>query len=152
MATILRNWPPRPDVDPQLVTDQDVKQFAIAISHLSATRFNMMVSALKATAPAALVLKRQSVRVKERPLLSQLEFSRLLEELDKRPKSHGGLVVRFLAHTGLRIHEARRRVSVTGQQLGRKNQTERGQSHVRSIPRYDQTIATFGRRPPWPAG
>ena len=30
-----------------------------------------------------------------------------LEELDKRPRSHAGLVVRFLSHTGLRINEAR---------------------------------------------
>ena len=41
-------------------------------------------------------------------MLSQLEFSRLLDELDGRPQSHAGLVIRFLSHTGLRINEARR--------------------------------------------
>ncbi|MGH7939722.1 MAG: site-specific integrase [Limisphaerales bacterium] len=47
------------------------------------------------------------MRLKERPLVNQAEFSRLLEELDGRPRSHAGLIVRFLAHTGLRINEAR---------------------------------------------
>lgn len=108
VATIRRRWPPRPDMDPKLIAEQDLKTFAIAIAGLSATRFNMILTALQAVAPAAKCLRRRTVEVKERPILSQLEFSRLLNELDKRPRSHGGLVIRFLAHTGLRINEARR--------------------------------------------
>ena len=40
-------------------------------------------------------------------MLSQLKFSQLLDELNGRPHKYGGLVIRFLAHTGLRINEAR---------------------------------------------
>jgi integrase len=39
--------------------------------------------------------------------VSQLQFATLLRELDDRPKSHAGLIIRFLALTGLRINEAR---------------------------------------------
>jgi integrase len=62
---------------------------------------------LRATVPAAKKLPRRRLRSKERPLLEQSQFSYLLEKLDGRPRSHAGLVVRFLAHTGLRINEAR---------------------------------------------
>src|SRR5439155_17615466 len=71
------------------------------------SRWNTIVSALQFITPAARALKRRPPRFKERPLMTQLNFTRLLEELDKRPRSHAGLVVRFLAHTGLRINEAR---------------------------------------------
>jgi len=56
---------------------------------------------------AARLLKRRPVRLKDRALLSRAEFDRLLLELDGRPQSHAGLVIRLLAHTGLRINEAR---------------------------------------------
>ncbi len=53
------------------------------------------------------MLKRRPLRSKDRAILSQLEFSKLVEELDARPRSHSGLMIRFLAQTGLRINEAR---------------------------------------------
>jgi integrase len=107
VGMILRKWPGIDDVDVLAIAEPAVLEFIRSIEHLSATRFNAIVSMLKATVPAAARLKRRPVRVKDRPLLSQLSFSRLLDELDGRPQSHGGLVIRFLAHTGLRINEAR---------------------------------------------
>jgi integrase len=78
------------------------------VAHFSAPRFNAVVSALKKIFPAqGRFLRLRRVTVKERAPLSQLQFSRLLAELDERPQSHGGLVIRFLAYTGLRINEAR---------------------------------------------
>lgn len=104
---ILRNWPGIDDVDVLAIAEPAVLEFVQRIEHFSATRFNAMVSMLKGVLPAAARLKFRPVRVKDRPLLSQLKFSQLLDELDGRPQSHGGLVIRFLAHTGLRINEAR---------------------------------------------
>lgn len=82
--------------------------FAVRIAGLSASRYNGVMTMLKAAIPAARGVRRRRIVVKDRPLISQLEFTRLLAELDGRPRSHGGLVVRFLSHTGLRIAEARR--------------------------------------------
>lgn len=107
IALILDRWPAG-DVEIETITAQDVTDFAVLVSHFSAPRYNAIVCALRATIPPAKILKRRRVTLKDRPLISQLEFSRLLEELDKRPQSHGGLIVRFLSHTGLRINEARR--------------------------------------------
>ena len=104
---IRRNWPGIEDVDVLGIEEPAVLEFIQRIERFSATRFNAMVSMLKGVLPAAARLKFRRVRVKDRPLLSQLAFSKLLDQLDVRPKSHGGLVIRFLAHTGLRINEAR---------------------------------------------
>jgi integrase len=89
------------------ITEQNVTDFVLSVAHYSASRYNAILCAVKATVPAARSLKRRRVTLKDRPLISQTEFSRLLEELDKRPQSHAGLVIRFLSHTGLRINEAR---------------------------------------------
>lgn len=102
---ILHKWNSNPEVEQ--IRQEDVTDFVLKVAHLSASRYNAIVCALKATVPAASKLKRRRVMLKDRPLLSQLEFSRLLDELDRRPQSHAGLVIRFLAHTGLRINEAR---------------------------------------------
>jgi integrase len=102
-----RNWPEKFHEDVDQVSDPDIGIFIGRIASLSDSRFNAIVTMLRATVPAAKKLKRRRLRLKERPLLTQLEFSRLLKELDRRPRSKAGLVVRFLAHTGLRINEAR---------------------------------------------
>jgi integrase len=107
IALILDRWPELVDVDANDISDQQVVDFVLQVAHFSASRYNAILCALRATVPAAKKIKRRRVVLKDRPLLSQLEFSRLLEELDRRPQSHAGLVVRFLAHTGLRINEAR---------------------------------------------
>jgi hypothetical protein len=84
------------------VSEPSVTALVLALAHYSAPRYNAQLAALKATLPAARHFKRRRVMVKERPLLDQLQFSSLLEELDQAARSHAGLVIRFLAHTGLR--------------------------------------------------
>jgi integrase len=103
---ILDQWPD-PERDVSAIASSDVASFTIKLSEYSAPRFNAAVSILKATVPAAKILKRRRVPVKERANINQTQFERLLTELDGRPRSHGGLIVRFLSHTGLRINEAR---------------------------------------------
>lgn len=104
---IRRHWPGWLNSPASSVTPDQVEGFAARVSHYCPSRWNAIVGALQFITPAANTLQRRPLRSKERTLLSQLEFARLLEELDSRPKSHGGLVIRFLAHTGLRINEAR---------------------------------------------
>jgi integrase len=105
--TILRLWPADCDAAVESVTDQVLREFVVRIGRFSGPRFNAIVSAVKAIVPAARTLKRRRVRIRDRPVLSGEGFRRLLAELDGRPRSYAGLVVRFLAHTGLRINEAR---------------------------------------------
>lgn len=67
-----------------------------------------MVGALKFIAPvAAQELRRRPLSAKERATVSAEDFARLCAELVKSRRSHGELVIRFLAQTGLRINEAR---------------------------------------------
>ena len=108
IETIVRLWPEKCDAPAAEIAEADVAAFVPRIEHYSATRFNGMVTLLKATLSAARSIRRRKVSVKERAVLSQAEFARLLRELDGRPQSHAGLIVRFLAHTGLRITEARK--------------------------------------------
>jgi len=103
-----RNWPQKFERPIEEISEADIGEFIGRIAWLSDSRFNGIVTMLRAVLPAAKKVRRRRLRIKERPLLSQLEFSRLLEELDGRPQSHAGLVIRFLSHTGLRIAEARR--------------------------------------------
>ncbi|MDE2100746.1 MAG: site-specific integrase [Patescibacteria group bacterium] len=103
-----RHWPEKLQTKVIEITDQDLGVFIGRIERLSDTRFNGIVTMLRGTIPRAKNLRRRRLRIKERPCLNQFEFARLLTELDTRPQSHAGLVIRFLAHTGLRIEEARR--------------------------------------------
>jgi len=107
IAYIGRNWPEKFEAPIEEISEPDVGEFAVRIAHLSDSRFNGIVTMLKGVLPAAKKLRRRKIQIKDRPLLNQLEFSRLLEELDGRPRSQAGLVIRFLSHTGLRIAEAR---------------------------------------------
>jgi integrase len=78
------------------------------VAHYSGPRYNAIVSALKKTLPGVTKsLRLRRVRVKSRSTINQLQFSKLLTELDSRPRSHAALIVNFLAHTGLRIKEAK---------------------------------------------
>lgn len=104
---LLANWHNR-EQTVESITEMQVSEFAVRVAHYSAPRFNAIISAIKAVTPAARILKRRPVRVKDRAMLTQGEFTRLCEELDARPRSHAGMVVRFLAYTGLRINEARK--------------------------------------------
>ena len=103
---VIKRWP-APEQDAASVTEKGILDFLPQIAHYSAPRFNAMVSLLKAVIPAAAVLRWRKVASKERANVSQMQFRTLLNELDDRPRSHAGLIVRFLAQTGLRINEAR---------------------------------------------
>ncbi|HEX3626704.1 MAG TPA: site-specific integrase [Verrucomicrobiae bacterium] len=102
-----RKWPEKFREDVDQISIQDLGDFIGRIASLSDSRFNGIVTMFRATVPAAKKIRRRRLRLKERPLVNQAEFSKLLQELDGRPRSHAGLIVRFLAHTGLRINEAR---------------------------------------------
>ncbi len=91
----------------ETITREDLTGFAVRIAHYSAPRFNAIVSALKFITPAASLLRRRPVTIIARAEISQFQFQALIDELDRAPQGHGGLVIRFLAHTGLRINEAR---------------------------------------------
>lgn len=107
VGTIRRRWPLKCDTPVADITEQDVTAFAVSVAHYSASRFNGMVSTLKAILPAAKKLKRQRIVLKDRPQLTPRDVRRLLRALDARPQSYAGLVVRLLICTGLRINEAR---------------------------------------------
>jgi integrase len=107
VQTICRLWPEKFETEIGQITEADAAAFVGRIGHYSTSRFNGMLTALKAVLPVAVSIRRRRVRLKERHTLSQLEFSHLLSALEGRPQSHGRLVVSFLAHTGLRINEAR---------------------------------------------
>jgi len=135
IAAIVRHWPEKCDSPGDEIKEADVTEFLARVAPLSASRFNAMVIMLRATIPAARQLKQRRLTLKERHLLSQLEFDRLLGELDKRPKSHGGLVIRFLSQTGLRINEARQlRWSDIDQNFIRVPAVIAKNGHARSIP------------------
>ena len=106
-ATVLKHWPGFLNANPSAITLDQVTEFARRVQHYCPSRFNAMLSALRFITPLAMVIKRRALRCKERVLLTHEQFAGLLVQLDKRPRSHAGLVVRFLAHTGLRINEAR---------------------------------------------
>lgn len=85
----------------------DVTVFAMRAGHFSASRWNGMLTVLHATIPAARALKRRALKLTRLPPPTQQEFGSLIAECDKLPRSKAGLVIDFLAHTGLRISAAR---------------------------------------------
>ncbi len=62
---------------------------------------------LQAILPAARILQRRPLRFRQFTPPDQLQFAALLDECDRFGRSNAGLVINFLAHTGLRISEAR---------------------------------------------
>lgn len=105
---IVANWPGALNAPAATVTPQLVVEFAERVSRYCPSRWNAMVGALRFIAPAAAKeLERRPLSAKERATVSAEDFARLCAELAKSPRSHGELVVRFLAQTGLRINEAR---------------------------------------------
>ncbi|HEV2435743.1 MAG TPA: site-specific integrase [Verrucomicrobiae bacterium] len=91
----------------EAINQIDLSEFVLEIAHYCPTRFNAVVGAIKKILPQARFIPRRPVTIRERYTLNQDEFSLLLAECDRRPRSHVGLIVRFLSHTGLRIGAAR---------------------------------------------
>jgi integrase len=97
------------DESPSTVSAADVAEFVESVAHYSAPRFNALVGILRRIVPhQAREVRRRKVHPKHVDLPEQGQFAALLRELDAAPQSHAGLIVRFLALTGLRIGEARR--------------------------------------------
>ncbi len=108
IATIVRrHWPRYLNAPAFHTTADDVMEFAARVTHYCPSRWNALVSVLRFITPHGQLLKRRPLTSRARPLVSPAQFSRLVTELEKRPRSHGGLVVRFLAYSGMRINEAR---------------------------------------------
>lgn len=109
VGIVLNRWPgPRDDV--RAVTEQTLTEFVLDISAAySPSRYNGILSAIHGVFPdTRKKFKRQRVPAKERHVLTDDEYNALLAELDRAPQSHGGLVVRFLSETGMRIGESRK--------------------------------------------
>ena len=106
-GVVIEQWPGPLNASPASVTPQLVTTFAARVQRYCPSRWNAMVSAVRFLTPVGKVLKFRPLKSKERPLYTQEQFTKLLAEVDTRPRSHAGLVVRFLSRTGLRINEAR---------------------------------------------
>lgn len=109
-AEIVRIFEKRfPDLDTpaNAVSSTLAGEFVQRVAHYSAPRFNQILNTLRAVCPHLPPMPRRPVTPKEVTLPTQAQFSALLKELDRSRHGCPGLVVRFLALTGLRINEAR---------------------------------------------
>lgn len=78
-----------------------------SLSGYSPSYWNTFVSFLRQLTPAASMLKRRAIRVREFTPPPSDQWRAFLEACDANERSHAGLFVRFLSLTGLRISEAR---------------------------------------------
>jgi integrase len=108
IGTIVKLWPEKLDVEAGEISESDLAAFIPRIERYSNSRFNGVVTMLQGVLPAAKNVRRRPIRIKQRALLSPADFGRLIRALDQRPRSRAGLVIRFLAQTGMRIGEARK--------------------------------------------
>ena len=109
VGIVTTHWPGKCE-DVAAVTERTLTEFILIVAkHYSPSCYNGILTAIHGLFPETRKkYKRQRVRSKERTLLSPEQFTQLVEELDRAPRSHGGLVIRFLAHTGMRIGESRK--------------------------------------------
>jgi integrase len=89
------------------VTEAECLAFAATVAHYSSTRYNGIVNALRTCIPAAKILPRKSPPHPDAKIPTPELFDQLLAALDTCQQGHAGLLVRLLAHTGMRINEAR---------------------------------------------
>jgi integrase len=103
---LLSNWhDPQQDID--TITEEQIGEFAQKVAHYCPSRWNAVVSVLRSLTPKAHCLRYRKLRFRQFTPPNQLQFNSLLAECDRLPKSKAGLVIRFLALTGLRIREAK---------------------------------------------
>jgi len=105
--TIFQKWPDTQQAA-ETVTEAQLEAFVLSVAHYSDPRFNAVIQCLKSFVPVAKNLRSRQVIPKERQNLTPAKFSELLSQLDARPRSHSGLIARFLSMTGLRIGSARK--------------------------------------------
>jgi len=101
-AVILPLLPASLEMDLQQVLDVGTR-----LAHYCPSRWNASVSALRFISPHGKALARRPLKLNEATPPDQATFAALLAECDRTPRTRAGLVVRFLAMTGLRITEAR---------------------------------------------
>ena len=106
---------PRLDASQAEISRAECAEFLGRVSHYSAPRYNAVLAVLKCVVPGCPPVRRRRVQPKAVHLPGQLEFDRILAELDRAHRGHAGLAVRFLALTGCRIGEARK---LTWQDVG----------------------------------
>lgn len=107
IAKIVRQqWP---NLDQRLddVTHADCVEFTERITHYSGPRYNATIHAIRKIVPAAVSLPSKRIQQADHRLPTPEEFDKLLAALDVAIMGNSGLIVRFLACTGLRINEAR---------------------------------------------
>lgn len=90
------------------LTEQELCDFALRVAHYCPSRWNLIVTAIRSITGNHKLLKYRKLRFRHFKPPSQAEFTALLAECDRLPRSKVGLVVRFLSLTGLRIGEARK--------------------------------------------
>lgn len=103
---IKARWPEAMGKNVEQVTEAECLAFAESVAHYSASRYNGIISALRTAIPAAVILPRKNPPHLDHRIPTPEEFNRYLAALDTAQSGHSGLVVRFLAHTGMRITEA----------------------------------------------
>lgn len=87
--------------------EDKILSIATRVGHFSPSRWNAILQCLRWITPAAKTLKRRPLKLTRQPPPNQMQFAALLAACDQLKKSKAGLVVDFLAHTGLRISAAR---------------------------------------------
>lgn len=107
IAAIIRQNLPDIDVRSACLDDQALSELAQNVGHYCPSRFNCVVSAVRYVTKNPKALRYRKLRFKNFHPPTQEEFSNLLAECDRAPKSQCGLIVRLLSLTGLRINEAR---------------------------------------------
>lgn len=105
-AKILRNWS-LPSQSVKGICVDDVLAFARRVTDASPSYWNSIVNALRYITPHGQELKLREMSTPDKSPPSQTEFAVLIAECDRLAKSKASLVVQFLAHTGMRITEAK---------------------------------------------
>lgn len=104
---IRRTWPARLSMPVNQITEADCINYATRISAYSPARYNGVINALKSFIAVAKIIPRKSPPKPDAKIPTPQLFEQLLAALDSCAQGHSALLVRLLAHTGMRINEAR---------------------------------------------
>lgn len=97
---------PDGNIQADSITPELLLQIAQKLAHCCPSRWNTFVMAMRFITPEAKCLHRRPLRMRQFSPPNQLQFSGFLKECDSQSRSKAGLIVRFLAFTGMRIGEA----------------------------------------------
>lgn len=101
------HWP-APEVAAEQITRRQVIEFANLpkVNQLCASRWNVLVAALRTITTHGLLLRRRAVALRQFEPPPPERFAAFLSILDGMKRTKAGTVARFLAFSGLRIGEA----------------------------------------------